>query len=77
MKTLKLLLATCFALSSFVASAAWDIYKSGLSVNGGYYDCQLDGLAPNFQHHFFGRYSSGGTIEVNFAEVLTFKNAAS
>jgi hypothetical protein len=77
MKTLKLLLAACFALSSFVASAAWDIYKSGLSVNGGYYDCQLDGLAPNFQHHFFGRYSSGGTIEVNFAEVLTFKNAAS
>jgi hypothetical protein len=77
MKTLKMLLAACFALSSLVASAAWDLYKSGLSINGGYYDCQLDGLSPNFQHNYFGRYTSGGTIEVNFAEVLTFKNAAS
>ncbi|MFN5620178.1 MAG: hypothetical protein ACK478_02650 [Flavobacteriales bacterium] len=77
MKTLKMLLAACFALSSLGASAAWDLYKSGLSVNGGYYDCQLDGLSPNFQHYYFGRYSSGGTIEVNFAEVLTFKNGAS
>jgi len=77
MKTIKGLLLACFAFVTINASAAWDIYKSGLSVNGGYYDCQLDGLSPNFQNTFFGRYTSAGTITVNFAEVLTFKNAAS
>lgn len=77
MKTIKLFLFACLALPTLNASAAWDIYKSGLSVNGGYYDCQLDGLSPNFQHNYFGRYTSGGSLEINFAEVLTFKNAAS
>jgi len=77
MKTFRVLLAATLALIAMNAHAAWDIYKSGLSVNGGYYDCQLDGLSPNFQHYYFGRYTSGGTIEVNFAEVLTFKNGAS
>jgi len=77
MKTIKGLLLACMAFITINASAAWDIYKSGLSVNGGYYDCQLDGLSPNFQNTFFGRYTSAGTITVNFAEVLTFKNAAS
>ena len=77
MKTIKGLLIACMAFITINATAAWDIYKSGLSVNGGYYDCQLDGLAPNFQHTFFGRYTSAGTIAVNFAEMLTFKNGAS
>jgi hypothetical protein len=77
MKTFRVLLAATLALISMDAHAAWDIYKSGLSVNGGYYDCQLDGLSPNFQNNFFGRYTSAGTIQVNFAEVLTFKNGAS
>jgi len=77
MKIFKVLLAAFVALFATHANAAWDTYKSGLSVNGGYYDCQLDGLSPNFQHYYFGRYTSGGTIEVNFAEVLTFKNGAS
>jgi hypothetical protein len=77
MKTFRVLLAATLALISMNTHAAWDIYKSGLSVNGGYYDCQLDGLSPNFQHTYFGRYNSGGTIEVNFAEVLTFKNGTS
>jgi hypothetical protein len=77
MKTFRLLLAACVVFISVNAHAAWDVYKSGLSINGGYYDCQLDGLSPNFQHYYFGRYTSGGTIEVNFAELLTFKNGAS
>ena len=57
--------------------AAWDIYKSGVSVNGGYYDCQLDGLSPNFQNNYFGRFTSGGSLTINFAEMLTFKNGSS
>lgn len=77
MKTFRLLLAACITMICVNANGAWDIYKSGLSVNGGYYDCQLDGISPNFQHANFGRFSSGGSIEVNFAEVLTFKNGAS
>jgi hypothetical protein len=77
MKTMKVLLMACLAMVVANANAAWDIYKSGLSVNGGYYDCQLDGLSPNFQHNYFGRYTSTGSLEVNFAEVLTFKNGAS
>jgi hypothetical protein len=77
MKTLKMLLAACLALTSLTVDAAWDIYKSGLSVNGGYYDCLLDGLSPNFQHNHFGRYTSSGSLVVNFSEVLTYKNGAS
>jgi len=77
MKTFRMLLAACVAIISVNANAAWDIYKSGLNVNGGYYDCQLDGLSPNFQHYYFGRFTSSGTIEVSFAELLTFKNGAS
>jgi hypothetical protein len=77
MKNIQLLLWVCLSFVSANSFAAWDIYKAGLSVNGGYYDCQLDGLSPNFQHTNFGRYTSGGTIEINFAEVLTFKNGAS
>jgi hypothetical protein len=77
MKMTRALLFACLAFLTSNAFAAWDIYKAGLSVNGGYYDCQLDGLSPNFQHHYFGRYTSGGTVEVNFAELLTFKNGAS
>lgn len=77
MKTFKLLMAACLLCFASNVQAAWDVYKSGLSVNGGYYDCQLDGAAPNFQHTFFGRYTTGGSIEVNFAEVLTFENGGS
>ncbi len=77
MKTFRMLLAASLVIISMNAHAAWDIYKSGLTVNGGYYDCQLDGISPNFQHAYFGRYTSGGSIEVTFAELLTFKNGAS
>ena len=77
MKNIHLLLSACCFFIVANTHAAWDIYKAGLSVNGGYYDCQLDGLSPNFQHTNFGRYTSGGSIEINFAELLTFKNGAS
>jgi hypothetical protein len=77
MNMTRALLFACLAFLTMNVHAAWDIYKAGLSVNGGYYDCQLDGLSPNFQHTFFGRYTSSGSIEVNFAEVLTFKNGSS
>ncbi len=78
MKTLKSLFLSIFVfISSVSAFAAWDIYKSGVSINGGYYDCLLNTAAPEFQHSYFGRYSTGGTITIDFAEVLTYKNGAS
>lgn len=77
MKT-KILLATLLMVACCENTfAAWDIYKSGLSVNGGYYDCQLDGISPNFHNNYFGRFSSGGSLVINFAEMLTFKNGSS
>ena len=77
MKTKILLFKLLMVLSFANSFAAWDIYKSGLSVNGGYYDCQLDGLSPNFHNNYFGRFSSGGSLVINFAEMLTYKNGSS
>ena len=73
------ILFCCVLLTTLVIDtrASWDIYKAGLSVNGGYYDCQLDGLSPNFHNNYFGRFSSGGSLVINFAEMLTFKNGNS
>ncbi|MFM7309406.1 MAG: hypothetical protein ACKOZY_02260, partial [Flavobacteriales bacterium] len=68
------LILSSFTLTSF---AAWDVYKSGVSVNGGYYDCQLDGISPNFHNNYFGRYTSSGSLTIGFAEMLTYKNGSS
>jgi len=77
MKTKNLLFNLLMVFGCLNSYAAWDIYKSGLSVNGGYYDCQLDGLSPNFHNNYFGRFSTGGSLVINFAEMLTFKNGSS
>jgi hypothetical protein len=77
MKMFRLLLAAACALVTLNGQAAWDIYKSGVNVNGGYYDCQQDGLSPNFQNNYFGRYTNGGSLTINFAEMLTYKNGSS
>ncbi|MFM7725777.1 MAG: hypothetical protein ACKO7B_03685 [Flavobacteriales bacterium] len=77
MKMYRLLLAAACALIVANAHAAWDIYKSGIAVNGGYYDCQLDGVSPNFQNNYFGRYTNTGSLTINSAEMLTYKNGSS
>jgi hypothetical protein len=76
MRALKALLLGSFIVISTSMSAVWGIYKSGLSVNGGYYDCELNTASPEFQHSNFGSYSTGGTISLDFAEVLTFKGGS-
>ncbi len=76
-KNLRVVLALFLACSSAMSFAAWDVYKSGLSVNGGYYDCQLDGVSPNFHNNYFGRYTSSGSLTIGFAEMLTYKNGSS
>ncbi|MFM9986845.1 MAG: hypothetical protein ACKVOK_16515, partial [Flavobacteriales bacterium] len=76
MRALKALLLGSFIVISTSMSAVWGIYKSGLSINGGYYDCLLNTAAPEFQHSNFGSYVTGGTITLNFAEVLTFKGGS-
>jgi hypothetical protein len=78
MKNLKMLHLAAMVLLTLNVHAAWDIYKSGLSMSvGGYHDCLLDGVAPNFQNKYFGRFSSGGTLTIDFAEMLTYKNGSS
>lgn len=77
MKFQKFLLLVSFVIVSAHSFAAWDIYKSGLSLNGGYYDCQLATAAPDFQNAYFGRYTNSGTLSLDFAEVLTYKNGSS
>ncbi len=75
MKNIRLAIAVLFLFGLQISmSAAWGVYKSGVSINGAYYDCQLNTAAPDFQHNYFGRYTSGGNLILNFAEVLTFKN---
>lgn len=63
-----------FVVIQLSGFAAWDIYKSGISINGAYYDCQLNTAAPDYQHNYFGRYTTGGNLILNFAEVYTFRN---
>lgn len=77
MKMSRLLLVIGMLIIASTARAAWDVYKSGVSVNGGYYDCQLDGISPNFQDNYFGRFTSSGSLALNFAELLTYKNGSS
>ncbi len=77
MKLQKFLLLVYLVVSAIFANAAWDVYKSGLSLNGGYYDCQLNTAAPDFQNSYFGRFTTSGTLTLDFSEVLTFKNGAS
>jgi hypothetical protein len=55
----------------------WDRYKTGIQVNNAFYDCEWAGAAPDFQGAFLGRYTSGGTLALNFGEVLTYKNGNS
>ena len=77
MKLSRLFLCVALFTISFSASAAWDIYKTGLSINGGYYDCQMNTAAPDFQNNYFGRYTTSGSLILNFSELLTYKNGAS
>ena len=77
MKLSRLFLCVALFATSFSASAAWDIYKTGLSINGGYYDCQMNTAAPDFQNNYFGRYTTSGSLILNFSELLTYKNGAS
>lgn len=77
MKFSRLLLCVAVMAFSISASATWDIYKTGLSINGGYYDCQLNTAAPDFQNNYFGRFTTAGSLTLNFSELLTYKNGAS
>ncbi len=77
MKQIKSLTTLVILIVAQQAFAAWGVYKSGLSLNGGYYDCQLNTASPDYNHSYFGRYTSGGSLTIDFAEILTFKNGSS
>jgi hypothetical protein len=74
MKQINLIALFALFMSFQTAHATWDIYKSGVSINGGYYDCQFGTAAPDFQHNYFGRFVTSGTLSLDFAEVLTYKD---
>jgi len=77
MKLRYVLILACVFLSNLMSHAAWDVYKSGLSINSAFYDCQWASVAPDFQGHYFGRFTTSGNLELNFGEVLTYKNGSS
>lgn len=77
MKVSRLFLFVLLFSVTLPSMASWDIYKSGLSLNGAYYDCLLNTAAPDFQNRYFGRFTSSGTLTLDFTEVLTYKNGAS
>jgi hypothetical protein len=76
MRTLyrSLLVAILFSIG-ISSNAAWNLYKSGVGINGGYYDCLLNTVASDFQNSYFGRYTSAGTLTLNYGEVYTYKNS--
>jgi len=77
MRSFYAILLTGMCIFSLKTQAAWDIYKSGISVNAAFHDCQWASVAPDFQGAYFGRFITGGSLPLNFGEVLTFKNGAS
>ena len=67
-----------FLLISSFSRAAWDQYKSGISFSvDGFHDITGATIAPDFQNKNFGRYTSGGTLNLQFAQLWTFKNGGS
>ncbi len=73
-KILSLFLSVAFFATSFSSFSAWDIYKTGVQINGIYLDVQPTSPSDDFLHYNFGRFNAGGSITLNFAEVFTFKN---
>lgn len=66
-----------FCLPSLTGRAAWGVLKTGVSVNGVFHDCQWISAAPDFNGGYLGRFNPGDALNVNYAEILTFKNGAS
>jgi hypothetical protein len=77
MRVICALLISLLCVISLNSQAAWGVYKTGISVNSTFYDCQWASVAPDFEGAYLGRYSTGGTLALNFAEVLTWKNGSS
>lgn len=64
--------------TSLISRAAWSEYKSGISFSvDGYHDITGATVAPDFQNKYFGRFSSGGTLTLQFAQLWTYKNSGS
>lgn len=73
-KITSLFLFVAFFATSLTSLAAWDIYKTGLQINGIYLDAQPTSPSSDFANYHFGRFSPSGNITLNFAELFTFKN---
>jgi hypothetical protein len=73
-KIISLFLFVALFATSFSTFAAWDIYKTGVQINGIYLDAQPTSPSSDFSNYHFGRFSPGGNITLNFAELFTFKN---
>lgn len=70
-------LISLLCLTSLTSKAAWGVYKTGVSVNGVFHDCQWTSAAPDFNGGYLGRFNPGDALNVNYAEILTFKNGTS
>ena len=75
MKNFKLVttLALLFILQN--AHAAWDNYKAGVGFSyGGYHKISGAAIATELNNAYLGRYSSGGSLTMDYAQFWTYKN---
>lgn len=77
MKLSRLFLTLVFFGFFSAAHAAWDLYKTGVIINSAYFDCQLNTVSNDFQNYYFGRFTTGGNLTLQYGEVLTYKNGSS
>ena len=77
MRIIYALFISLLCLTSLTSQAQWGVYKTGVSVNGVFHDCQWTSAAPDFNGGYLGRFNPGDALNVNFAEVLTWKNGTS
>ena len=77
MSKMKIAFVALCALLSLNADAAWGHFKSGVQINSAFYDLNPTSVAADFNQSYFGRYTTGGNLTFNFAEVCTYKDPGS
>jgi hypothetical protein len=76
MRKLHFTLAFVALLISSNAFGAWGIWKSLLQINGGtQYDIEPTTVVADFNQSYLGRYTSGGTLSLDWVEVCTWRDA--
>ena len=74
MSKMKIAFVALCALLSIQADAAWGYFKTGVQINSTFYDLNPTSISPDFNQNYFGRFSTGGNLTVDFVEACTWRD---